>query len=43
MNYDRAVEGLNHYRGSMTRTGECGEAFQVLKLSPEDLRDIIQN
>jgi hypothetical protein len=41
--YDSAVEGLNWYRGSMTQTGKYGEGFQVLKMSYQDLANIIQN
>ena len=40
--YDNAVEGLNRYRGSMTRTGQYGEGFQVLKMSRDDLENLIQ-
>jgi LmbE family N-acetylglucosaminyl deacetylase len=43
MKYDSAVEGLNLFRGSMTRTGKYGEGFQVLKISFDDISTIVQN
>jgi N-acetylglucosamine malate deacetylase 1 len=39
--YDDGVEGLNLYRGSMNRTGRHCEAFQILKMSNEDLAAIV--
>lgn len=41
--YDNAVEGLNRYRASMTRTGQYAEGFQVLKMSHDDLENLIHN
>lgn len=40
--YDYGVEGLNRFRGSMKKTGKYCEAFQVFKMSYENLASIIQ-